>query len=336
MVCICVPTFNAATTLRESLESILNQNYQNIVVLVLDNASTDGTLDVAMSFTDPRLSVHSQAENIGAEGNFTRCISHATGKYTAIFHADDLYDRSMIASQVEYLERNPGVSAVFTEALTIDGNNAVIGHIGGIPGTKSTNGQIGFRGLLQAMLLHHNFLVCPSAMVRSEVYLKKIVTWGDKNFRSASDVDTWLRLANDHLIAVIDRPLMRYRISQTQYSHLNRNRTDRADFFLVMDEYISRAEVRRLLTADDLRHYSWLERHDRAARAMNLFALGRIAEARNLMKGLLCWDAVYAALKTRRGLVTLAGAALLSLLIPFGALPGSKRIIKAAKQLSWR
>jgi hypothetical protein len=153
---------------------------------------------------------------------------------------------------------------------------------------------------------------------------------------SASDVDTWLRLASNRLIAVFSEPLMRYRISSAQFSDTIRNRIERADFFLVMDDYLARAEVRNCITKDDLRHYGWLERHERVSRALNLFVLRRFSEAKNLLKDIFCWDALYAALHNRRGLVTLAGGALLRVLILFGSSRKGVAMVKAIKRISWR
>jgi glycosyltransferase involved in cell wall biosynthesis len=336
LVCICVPTYNSAGTVRESLESILDQTYGNLVIHVSDNASTDDTLKVIESMADPRINIHRQEVNTGAEKNFTRCIQLATGKYAAIFHADDIYEPNMVTKQVEFLENSADVGAVFTEAIMIDEQGVPFGVTGSVPGRKRGVARIGFAELLRVMLLHHNFLVCPSVMVRTEIYKDEIKEWGSGLFRSASDVDTWLRLASRRLIAVLDERLMRYRFSTAQFSHKNRNRTERLDFFLVMDHYLARSDVRSFITRNDLRHYGWLERHERVARAMILFGLGRISESRDLLSGVLCWDAVLAAVSTRRGFVTLAGFALLRALIPFGASSSGIAIVKAAKKLSWR
>lgn len=336
LVCVCVPTYNAAKTIRESLVSIISQSYLNLTIHISDNASTDDTLDVIELVTDSRILVHRQEVNIGAEGNFTECIKIATGKYTAIYHADDLYDSSMVAKQVAYLEANLDVGAVFTEAITIDENGVPFGVIGAVPDGVAGNIRIGFCELLKTILLHHNFLVCPSVMVRTEIYRDQIKVWGDSSFRSASDVDTWLRLAKLHPIAVLNEKLMQYRISKTQYSNSNRNRTERADFFLVIDHYLSKPDVRNLLTSSDLRHYRWLDRHDRTARAFNLFILGRISDAKPLLSGFLSFDAIYSAILSRRGLVTLSGALILRLLMLFGASKASEAIVRSVKRISWR
>lgn len=337
LVCICVPTYNVAATVRETLESILAQTYSNLVVHVSDNASTDDTLRVVSSITDSRITIHRQEKNIGAEGNFTKCLQLATGKYTAIFHADDLYEPEMVAKQVEFLEGHPDVGAVFTEAITINEQGVPFGVIGHAPGCKAQSAvHFGFQELFKAMLLHHNFLVCPSAMVRTEIYRDEIRAWGGSLFQSASDVDTWLRLAAKQPIAVLGERLMRYRISHAQFSAAIRNRIERTDFFLVMDHYLAKPEVRNFITKDDLRHYGWLERHERVARAFNLVGLGRLLEAKDLLKDTFGWDAIHAAAVSRRGMVTLAGGLLLRLLILSGASRNAVAIVNAIKKISWR
>lgn len=336
LVCICVPTYNVAASVRETLESVLAQTYPNLVVHVSDNASTDETLKVVDSIPDARIHVHRQIENIGAEGNFTKCIQLATGKYTAIFHADDVYDSAMLAKQVAFLEENPEVGAVFTGARTIDENGVLLGAIGRAPGVSGNVIRYSFRELLQTMLLNHNFLICPSAMVRTEIYREYIREWGSSLFRSSSDIDTWLRLARKTPIAVLNEPLMSYRISNAQFSNSIRNRTERADFFLVMDNYLARPDVLGLLTQDDLRHYGWLERHECVARALNLLILSRSTEAKKLLRGFFSRDTFSAAIHNRRGLVTLAGGGLLQLLMFFGMENRSAAIIKSIKKIAWK
>lgn len=105
LVCICVPTYNAAITIRETLHSILSQTYKNLVIHISDNSSTDTTLKIVESMDDPRLRIHRQQKNIGAEGNFENCIRLGEGKYTAIFHADDIYEPEMVAKEVAFLEK---------------------------------------------------------------------------------------------------------------------------------------------------------------------------------------------------------------------------------------
>jgi len=305
LVCICLPTYNAAGTVRETLESILAQTYPNLVVHVSDNASTDDTLDIVESVVDDRVCIHRQEKNIGGEGNFNRCIALAEGKYTAIFHADDIYESEMVAKQVAFLEAYPEAGAVFTEASTIDESGRCIGDIHLPKDIPSHHGLYDFVTMFKAVLRHSNFFICPSVMVPTRVYQQEIKCWRGELFRSSADLDLWLRILRQYPVGYLIEPLMRYRISNDQWSARVRMGTERADFFLVTDYYLAQESVRALLAPEDLRHFRWLERRDRVMRAVNLILTGYTDRAKALLFDIYSWDAVRAAFKSRRGLFVL-------------------------------
>ena len=301
LVCICVPTYNAASTVRETLESILNQTYPNLIVHISDNASNDDTVEIIQSMADPRVVIHRHAENVGGEGNFNRCIQIAEGKYTAIFHADDIYEPDMVTKQVAFLEANLEAGAVFTEASTIDERGNKIGEIRLPKDIKYKNGLFDFTTMFKAVLRHYNFFICPSVMVRTHVYQQEIKSWQGDIFKSSADLDLWLRILQHHSVGYLQERLMRYRISNNQFSARVRLGTERADFFLVIDHYLAQELVRGILVATDLKNYRWLDRRDRVMRAVNLFITGYSKHAKELIHDIFSWDALIAALKTKRG-----------------------------------
>lgn len=301
VVCICVPTYNAASTVRETLESILAQTYPNLVIHVSDNASTDDTLQVIESFADPRITIHRHLENIGGEGNFNRCITLAEGKYTAIFHADDIYESDMVEKQVAFLEAHPDAGAVFAEASTIDDMGSRTGEIRLPHGIEKKNGLYDFETMFKAVLRHSNFFICPSAMVPTQIYQQEIKSWRGELFKSSADLDLWLRILLCHPVGYLTERLMRYRISSTQWSAKVRLGSERADFFLVTDYYLMQEAVRDRLGMDDLRNYRWLERRDRVMRAVNLLLTNRSRQARALLDDIFSLDALEAARNTKRG-----------------------------------
>jgi glycosyltransferase involved in cell wall biosynthesis len=316
LVCICIPTYNVATTIRETLESILAQTYPNLVIHVSDNASSDGTLCIIESFSDSRLYVHSSPENIGAEGNFNRCIQLAEGKYTAIFHADDIYKPDIVAKQVAYLEANPKVGAAFTAATTIDAKGIASGVIGQSETSNSDIRNYDFYLLLKAILRRGNFIVCPSAMVRTQVYKDEIQLWRGDLFRSSADLDVWLRIAASHLVAILSQPLMYYRVDSKQFSSKVRMRIERADFFLVMDYYLCIPNVQLSLSDDDKRNLLQLDINDRLWRAFNQFTKGNLLEAKLLIRGVYNFETLRGAFTSRRNLLMLmASAALYSMIV---------------------
>lgn len=313
LVCICIPTFNSANTLAETLESILRQRYTNIVVLIVDNASTDNTLEIAKKISDPRIEIHAHSENIGAEGNFNRCISLAKGKYTAIYHADDIYEEDMVASQVAFLEQEPSASAVFTEATLIDENGAVTGEIKQ-PRTFLAEGNLhSFEQLFKTILKHSNFLICPSVMAKTVVYQQTIQAWRGTQFRTSADLDVWLRMAQAQPIGVLPKKTMRYRISRAQGSEKIRQSTERADFFKVIDFYLDQPQVQNFISTNDLFNYQCLERRDEVMRAMNALIKNQISLAKELCPPAFDKIAIQAALQNKRGALVFALSILIKL-----------------------
>lgn len=305
LVCICIPTYNAAATIRETLASIVNQSYSNLDIQIVDNASTDETLKIVAEFDDPRIRILRNEINIGAEGNFNRCIQLATGKYTAIFHADDIYEPGMVQRQVEFLELNPEAGAVFTEASLIDESGKVFGAVKLPKELSSSDHLYVFLQLFKTTLHQCNYFICPSAMVKTNIYQDEIKCWRGELFKSSSDLDVWLRILLQHPVGMLPNPLMRYRVSKFQFSAHIRAQVDRTDFFLVMDYYLAQQGIQNLLTEDDRLHYRWLERTERIRRAVNYFMCNQINEANHLCGTVITLDALHAAFDSKQGLLTL-------------------------------
>ncbi len=317
LVCICIPAYNAASTIRETLESILAQTYPNLVVHVSDNASTDDTLKVIESLADPRITIHRHDVNVGGEGNFNRCIQLATGKYTAIFHADDLYEPTMVEKQVAFLEANAKAGVVFTEASLIDDSGRITGSLGLPRSLASADHLYDFKTIFKSILQYSNFFVCPSVMARTEVYQQDIRSWRGEAFNTSADLDVWFRIALRHAIGILPERLMRYRISVSQHSERLRSRTMRSDFFRVIDYYLAQEDVRAFLAPEDWINFGRLERTDRVVRAVNLYLQGHEQESHALCLDILSVDAFRAAVRDRRGLITLAVGLLLKFFILF-------------------
>lgn len=319
LVCINVPTYNAVCTIAETLRSILAQTYRNIVVHVVDNHSTDGTLAVVNGFNDPRITVHQSDENIGAEGNFNRCIALGEGDFLALFHSDDVYGPEMIARQVAFLTEHPAAGGIFTQAILIDGTGKAIGALDTPEDLRGAGPLYNFEQIFKAVLKHSNFMICPSFMARTSVYKDEVGSWRGELFRSSADLDVWLRVLERHPCGILPDHLMSYRISGQQWSAKTRKNTERADFFLVIDHYLQKPEVRALLDDRDLRNYDRLERRDRAMRSVNALLAGQTGDARQLSASLFSATGLADALESRRGLMTLVLGTLVNVAVKLHA-----------------
>jgi hypothetical protein len=211
----------------------------------------------------------------------------------------------MVTKQVAFLEAHPDAGAVFTEAKLIDETGNRIGEIHLPKGITSLGALYDFQTMFKAVLRHSNFFICSSVMVRTQVYQQEIKCWRGEQFKSSADLDLWFRILQRYPIGYLSEQLIRYRISNTQFSALVRLETKRADFFLVIDHYLAQKSVRAQLDAVDMSNYRCLDRRDRLMRATNIFITGHPEEASELVHDILSWDSIASALKSKRGMLVL-------------------------------
>jgi glycosyltransferase involved in cell wall biosynthesis len=309
--------FNAEKTIGDTLSSILKQTYSNLLIQIVDNSSTDNTLLEVKKFNDPRIIIRRNKKNIGGEANFTRCIKLSTGKYAAIFHADDMYEKNIVEKQVEFLERNSNVGAVFTQAILINEHGQKIRNFDGIPLVEQSKNQCyDFQTIFKLILKYSNFFIFPSAMVRTKIYKREIRKWRYNLFLSGSDLDVWLRIAKSHMIGFIPNRLIRYRLSSTQGSaSLLRERKFRSHLFLVLDYYLSKKWVNSFLLDKDFINFERLKKSDKAVRAVNLYLNNKIHKAYNLARHSLNCDTFLSSISGYRGFATLLALLMVYLFI---------------------
>jgi glycosyltransferase involved in cell wall biosynthesis len=105
LVTIGLSTYNRAEGyLREALESALAQRYEPLEIVVVDNASTDGTADLVASLADERVRYVRHEVNVGANGNFNACLKHARGAYFLLLHDDDRIDADLVEACMAAVE----------------------------------------------------------------------------------------------------------------------------------------------------------------------------------------------------------------------------------------
>lgn len=104
LVSICIPTFNGARFLKETLESVLAQSYPNLEILISDHSSTDKTIDVIKSYVDERITLNIHPPGGGAQSNWNAAVEGARGTYIKVLCQDDLLEPDCIAEQVSALE----------------------------------------------------------------------------------------------------------------------------------------------------------------------------------------------------------------------------------------
>jgi glycosyltransferase involved in cell wall biosynthesis len=282
LVSIIVPVFNGERFLRESLDSILAQTYPRIEVLVMDDASTDGTPSILASYGD-RIKVVRQPANRGIYSNMNDGIAEVAGDYVAIYHADDIYDPNIVEREAEFLDRHPEAGAVFCLDVFVDASGREFGRLVLPPEARGSR-PLPFAAVFNALLKYKNHLFCcPTSMVRAAVY-RDVGPYRASEFRNSADLEMWLRIGRKYPMGILEEYLMSYRrdpgCSAERYHHL---RTDPHRYFRIMDLYLDEGD-RALATPAALVAYEGHREEDRLMRVISHYILCQRHEASDLLK----------------------------------------------------
>ena len=210
LVSVVMPAYNARPFIEDSIRSVLNQDYPNIELIVVDDGSKDGTPEAAEKF-DSRVKVLRQ-NNSGPAAARNRGIAAASGDFIAFLDADDIWLPGKLALQVQYLQAHPDVGVVFGGFLRWYPQTG--GSFTSAPKPENLDSPLKLSpkhsGWIYTTLLLDNVIHIITAMVRRSV----IETVGsfDESLRTGEDYDFWLRVSRQFRAAEFDRTLAYYRI----------------------------------------------------------------------------------------------------------------------------
>jgi glycosyltransferase involved in cell wall biosynthesis len=198
LVSILMPVYNAAEFLSASLGSILTQDYTHLEIIIVDDGSTDQSMDIVQSFLDPRIVVIKNLENIGLAASLNRAIGISTGIFLARMDADDIADPSRISSQVNFMLDNPDVDVLGT-SMQYFGESKFLNHF---PETHEA---------CKSYLMLNVCFGHPTVMFRRHVFDSPDNLY-NPNFRQYSEeYDLWCRLSDRYKFHNLQQVLLYYR-----------------------------------------------------------------------------------------------------------------------------
>ncbi len=208
-VSVITPTYNRASLIGQTIESVLHQTYQNFEFIIIDDGSTDNTEEVVNRYQDPRIVFVKQQSNGGAPAARNAGIKIACGQYIAFIDSDDLWLPTKLAVQVRYLDTHPEFGVAYSDFYRFeygaDGKRK-----------KWCFGVRGATGNIFAQLYEDGFVGCLTVMVRRECL--QAVGLFDEELWRAEDYELWLRLAVRHQFAFIPQLLAEYRVHSGEAS----------------------------------------------------------------------------------------------------------------------
>ena len=122
LVTIGLPVYNSTRYLEQSLNSLLGQTYRNFVLIISDNASSDGTAEICKRYAaaDSRIRYHRNPTNIGNPRNFNRVFELTTTRYLKWSTADDYWAPTFLERAMDVMERDPTVALCYPQAVLVD------------------------------------------------------------------------------------------------------------------------------------------------------------------------------------------------------------------------
>jgi glycosyltransferase involved in cell wall biosynthesis len=214
-VSVCIPTYNGAAFLAEAITSVLAQSYPHFELLIVDDGSTDTTMEIARSFTDPCISIVQNETRLGIPANWNRALSLARGEFLCLFHQDDVMLPENLARKVAVLSANPAVSFVHSaiELLVEEGMaSAPTNWVEEAAEDCVVDGPSYFRRLTAK-----NLICAPTVIMRREHFDR--VGEFDRTLGFTCDYAMWLKLCVEGQVAFLSQPLVLYRWHEKNASH---------------------------------------------------------------------------------------------------------------------
>ena len=208
---MCV--YNHEKFVSETIESVINQTYQDWEFIITNDDSSDRSLDIIQQYDDPRIKLFSFDKNAGARVARNNSIKNATGEYIAVINSDDVWIPNKLEKQVDFLDKNSEIGAVFTYAAFINDDSEDIGydhHYGHIF-NQHNRSRLEW---LRDFFLAGNCLCHPSVLIRKICH--EYLGLYDERLGQLEDFDMWVRLATKYQIHILPENLVKFRLLKNQ------------------------------------------------------------------------------------------------------------------------
>ena len=222
-VSILLCAYNAEAYIAEAIESTLAQTYRDFELIIVDDGSTDGTLDIIRSYKDERIKVIEGRHDY--IGSLDLGLKHCQGEYIARMDADDIMEPNRIERQVALMDSRPDIAVCTSWAQAFGDVDKTIGNF--------VEGEV---ENISTQFLLGNFLIHPTSMLRRSFLIRHRLRY--KEYPYAEDFKLWTDIARlGGCFYVIPETLLRYRITQGQVTNAHREEQN-ATRLLIQQEVI--------------------------------------------------------------------------------------------------
>ncbi len=207
-VSVLIPTYNYGQYIKEAIDSVLVQTYKDFELIVVDNCSTDNTIEIVKSIIekDDRVKLVINETNIGMYRNFNEALFHAKGEYIKFLNSDDKFAKNLLEKFVNVLDNNSNITLVTSQRQYFgDRDDILKSKYSGLQNGK----QIAYE-----LLKHGNFIGEPTTTMFRRDSLN--IGMFNMDYKMFADFDMWFRLSNIGDVYFIPDVLSYFRIHEEQ------------------------------------------------------------------------------------------------------------------------
>ena len=226
-ISVVIPTYNRSELLHKSIQSVLNQDYQDFEIIVVDDCSIDDVKSSIATFKDPRIKYIRHDKNRGEGASRNTGIGIARGQYIASHDDDDEWLPTKLTKQINaFAESPPPVGVVYTGLWRIYNQEKKIYVPSDNIGRKEGN--------IHHQLLQENFVPTPTTLIKKECFAKAGLF--DENLRNLVDWELWIRLSKYYEFRYLEEPLV---ISYLRPDSVTVNQDSRIKAFeLILEKHL--------------------------------------------------------------------------------------------------
>ena len=215
-ISICIPTFNGASTIHETVSSVLAQTFTDLELVICDDASSDSTIEILSQFSDPRLKVHRFEKAPSAADNWNRAMHLCVGQYIKIMGQDDLLyanclEIEMLAMKVHEVS-SPSFVYSSRDIILPSGRGLKRSNLFNLRGSSSSNTQKLVKKVIRS---GRNPIGEPVAVIMRRDFFERT-----KGFQGSYviDLEMWFQLLEHGPAVKILEVLSAFRVSRSSWS----------------------------------------------------------------------------------------------------------------------
>jgi glycosyltransferase involved in cell wall biosynthesis len=201
LVSVIIPAYNAEKYIGEAVRSVVMQAFADIEIIVVDDGSTDGTVEAVRPYTDNVAVRIIRQDNSGPSKARNKGIRAARGEYCAFLDSDDLMMPDRLRLQADLLKERKDIGLVYTDLMTFDAM--------GIVHRSKKEFATPHAGTVLDKLLIENFITTSTVMVRTDCFEE--AGYFDEGIKHSEDYKMWLHIAEKYAVGYVDLPLVKYR-----------------------------------------------------------------------------------------------------------------------------